>query len=176
MANAYHNLAGWLRDVRSIYGDRNDLADSYYWTLHDLIVELFPALAVVDGDDESAAEELESADDDDDVEDFGPGDSSLPGPNGGGARARREHPLGGSARMADAVPRESRGEARNRTAGDPADVARPGCGVKRVATVEVPMDVQRNRAAPAARAAPARSARTTRASSTSKGGKRRGKK
>jgi len=137
--NAYHNLAGWLRDVRSVLGDRTELADSYYWQLRDLLEEVLELV----GDDVSDSDALEPEDADDDVVVQRPRDSGDAGAQRGGARARRQHPLGGAARMANLLPRDVQEEGRQRrsrtaalaAAGQPLTAA----AVKRVETVQVPL-------------------------------------
>lgn len=109
--NAYHNLAGWLRDVRSVLGDRTELADSYYYQLRDLLEEVLELIGESDGDedegdigaDESDAEDVESTDADVDLEVQRSRDSGNAGTVHRRSRTRSVRKVGGSARVADAV-------------------------------------------------------------------------
>lgn len=173
MANAYHNLGGWLRDVRSVLGDRTELADSYYWQLRDLLEE---ALQLCERrDDVTVAEDLEPTDDDMELADEQPGGRVQDGAPRGRPRESSASALGGSARMADALPRHVQA-ARERGEGWTPPVARAGLGVMRIdakaAVVPDGFVPTGNRAV--ARPAPKR----TRASKPSRGskGRARGKK
>jgi len=117
--NAYHNLAGWLRDVRSVLGDRTELADSYYWQLRDLLEE---ALDLIEEDDDdggeqsTTSEEVESEDAALDVAVQRSRDSRNAGSLGVAARESRKRPLGWAPALADESPRSRRGKQGN-TAG-----------------------------------------------------------
>jgi len=142
MANAYYNLAGWLRDVRSVLGDRTELADSYYWQLRDLVEEV---LELVDGADESAPDESEPEDAQDELVESDPGGRVVPRPAGRRPRAGSKLQLGGSAPVGDPPARDVQ-EVRRRGNGDTVTMARTGgepgqcAGVKRVATVEMSLE------------------------------------
>jgi len=141
--NAYHNLAGWLRDVRGVLnaGPRDDLAATYHDQMVDLLTELMTesiedvveakqlALPGV-GPDESDSEDMESEDADLDaavqrprVSSLARKDPSRPLPSGKGK-------MGGAAGMADPLPRDVQAERSSRRS-RPAPVARTGGGVKR---------------------------------------------
>lgn len=112
--NAYHNLAGFLRDLRAVLTDirqartpDNPLSGTYSVQLYDLLAELDEVFD--DGesegiDDESDADDLESADADDGVADAGPGDSGSPGAHGGRLVSRRMRALGRAAGVELPVP------------------------------------------------------------------------
>jgi len=132
--NAYHNLAGWLRDVRAVLGDRTELADSYYYQLRDLLEE---ALDLV-GDDVSDSEELEPQDADTDVEVLGPGDGGSPRTERGRTDPREHNAMGRAPGMGDPLPR-AREETRRRSRSGAPPVAGAGQRVKRVESIEVPL-------------------------------------
>lgn len=170
--NAYHNLAGWLRDAKAVLGDRNDLADLYYGELDSIIVRIVGEYldAWLDehlgGDDEPDPEELEPEDADADVPVQRLRDGGELGEDARRTRTRSDRTMGGAARVADPLPRDLRQPTGNVTGGDAAAVAGARCGLKakRVATVEVSL-AEANKRTP----------RPTRASSRSrskKGGKR----
>lgn len=115
MANAYYNLAGWLRDVRACLNGTDDLGRTYRAQLEDLLDEL--------GGDESTSDELESEDADADLDSAGPGDSGDAGPVSSGPGSRSQAPLGGPAWMADLLSRVMRLEA-GQPASDAPAVAR----------------------------------------------------
>lgn len=175
--NAYHNLAGWLRDVRSVLGDRTELADSYYWQLRDLVEEVLELV----GDDEPDAEELESEDADTDVADIGQGDGSEPRSDGRRARPRSAAAVGGSPGMGDVLPRVRGEQSSQRTAGDAARVAGTGTYVRErrngwIATgvVEKPLELNKPTTASSRGGSSTRKSRTQRGSSKKAG--RRAKK
>jgi len=136
MSNQYYNLMGWLRDVRGVLGGHDERSESYRVQLLDIVEELTVAVGI-DGfeyddvrDDESVSEELEPPDADDDLVVQRPGV---------GRRARAERRLvgpsrvdkvGGSAGMADEVPRDVPAEGKRRR-GRAAPVARARGGVSR---------------------------------------------
>jgi len=135
--NAYHNLAGWLRDLRAVLNDRAsyDLADSYYWQLADLLSEMLDDVernteVFGDGLDESDAEELEPSDDDVDVVDERPRDSGNAGSVHRRSRTRSVRKVGGSAGMADTLPRDVQAKG-SRSRSRPAPVAGAGKRVTR---------------------------------------------
>lgn len=176
--NAYHNLAGWLRDVGAILNDRTDLAISYRWRIIDLLHELLELEAAEypdedsdgDGADVTVSEELELEDGDDDVPVRRSRDGGATGTDTTATRTGRSRAVGRTAGMADEVPRDLRRslEARSVPGGDTPSVARAGAGVKRSATVEMTLAERE------AIAAKARAARVPRGTSrrTKKGGKR----
>jgi len=133
MANQYHNLGGWLRDVRNVLGDEGyPLADSYYWDLRATLQELLGAL-------DDVTEDLEPPHGDDELEVLGPGDSSDAGPERARPRERSSHRVRGTGGMGRGLPREGDPgpeRLRSRLAG----LAAPGEGLKpkRQATIEVP--------------------------------------
>jgi len=140
MPNAYHNLAGWLRDVKSVLTDEGyPLADSYYWELRAVLEQLLdnvPTETVdgdesdIIGDDESDADDVESEDGLADVVVQRPGDRGDASTVRRGPAARRTRKVGGAAGVADPLPRPVPEEGRSRR-GRTAGVARAGGGVKR---------------------------------------------
>jgi len=135
--NAYHNLAGWLRDLRAVLNDRAsyDLADSYYWQLCDLLTEMLDDLECNDaieglGPDESDADDLESTDADVDVVVQRSRDSGDAGSVHRRSRTRSVRKVGGSAGMADTLPRDVQASGRSRR-GRAAPVAGAGKRVTR---------------------------------------------
>lgn len=168
--NAYHNLAGWLRDVRAVLGDRTELADSYYWQLRDLVEEILPELESEDDDggDVTDAEELLGEDADDDVAVLGPRDGLNARAIGTATRAGRARNMGGSPGLGDASPRSVRGEARRQPAGDTALVAGAGC--QRVAKAVTSADASGKMRPVETRSVP-RGTQSTPASLTSKAGR-----
>jgi len=163
MANQYHNLGGWLRDLRNVLGDEGyPLADSYYWELRQLLQELLGELG---GDDVTDAEDLEPSDGDDDVDLAGPADGADPGTERSGARSRRSNGVRGPARVDELLPRESGQPLSRGVRSDPVRVARavePVNGIIRTATRTMPIVLNKPKAAPPV------------PRGTRKGGKRRG--
>jgi len=140
MANQYHNLGGWLRDVRNVLGDGGyPLADSYYWELRQLIQELLADL----GDDVSDAEDLEPSDGDDDVEVLRSHRSGAASSDGSRAGARSEVAMGGAARVGQPLSRAVRPAKQSGVRSDTADVAGAAFGTKRLKTIEVPLPLNK---------------------------------
>jgi len=130
----YHNLAGWLRDVRACLNNLrdSDRAGTNLATLHDLLQEVLEMFDDSGSDhDEPDADELVGEDDLDDVDVPGPGDSRGPG-----ALRRRDAPrrvlsVGRFASVGDVLPRDGKEEGSSRRS-RPAPVARASKGrVKR---------------------------------------------
>jgi len=134
--NAYHNLAGWLRDLRAVLNDRASyqLADSYYWQLADLLTEMFDDIGDANegdiGDDEPDADDLESTDADVDVVVQRARDSGDAGSVHRRSRTRSVRKVGGSAGMADTLPRDVQAK-RSRGRSGPAPLAGARKGVTR---------------------------------------------
>jgi len=135
--NAYHNLAGWLRDLRAVLNDRAsyDLADSYYWQLADLLTEMLDDVernteVFGHGLDESDADDLESTDADVDVAVRRTRDGGEPGSVHRRSRTRSVRKVGGSAGMADTLPRDVQAKG-SRRRGGPAPLAGARKGVTR---------------------------------------------
>lgn len=128
--NAYHNLAGFLRDLRAILNDRASyqLADSYYWQLCDLLTEMMADVDIGDDDesdigaDEPDAEDLVAEDAPPHVDMRRSGDGSLPRTNRRGPESRGLRKVGGAARVEDVLPRPVQ-EARKGSKRKPAPVA-----------------------------------------------------
>jgi len=108
--NAYHNLAGWLRDVKAALADAqsgnvNPMSGAYLAQLNDLSADvalMFDDEESVDvddddGDDEPDADELEPADADDGVVVQRPRVSS-------GTRSHGGRPVSGSMRALGRAP------------------------------------------------------------------------
>jgi len=134
--NAYHNLAGWLRDLRAVLNDRASyqLADSYYWQLADLLTEMFDDIGDANegdiGDDEPDADDLESTDADVDVVVQRARDSGDAGSVHRRPRTRSVRKVGGSAGVADTLPRDVQTK-RSRSRSRPAPLAGARKGVTR---------------------------------------------
>jgi len=180
--NAYHNLAGWLRDVRAVLGDRTELADSYYWQLNDLLREALQLLEPEDDTDEDPTEGDESTDvelthDNDVVAVRGQGHGRPPrshdrDAHDGSARLVRRTPT-----VAESLPRGSQVEQQRNGVRSTVPVAATGsgCGVARVE----PVRVQRNPdplVPLESRSVPRGTQQATPANSTSRAGRARVKK
>jgi len=146
--NAYHNLAGWLRDTRAVlnHGDRDDLGATYLDQLCDLLLELTMGaigdeverqLSLRDegdlgGLDESDAEDLESEDADDDVARGVSRGRSGAGVVRATAAPRSLRTVGGAPGMGDPLPRNLQEEGKPGR-GRPAPVAGTKSGLKKKA-------------------------------------------
>jgi len=130
--NAYHNLAGWLRDVRAVlnHGDRDDLGATYLAQVCDLLTEL--TMGVIgdeverqlellgNGADEPDAEDVESPDADDDVVVQRSGNGSRPGEIVMRSIPGRKRTMGGAAGVADTLPRDVQKSGRGSASRTPA--------------------------------------------------------
>jgi len=144
--NAYHNLAGWLRDARAVlnHGDRDDLGATYLAQLCDLTVELVMgaigdeverqlALPGYDsGPDESDADELESEDGDDGMDDIDTRGRSRASVKRTAAPSRSLRTVGGSPGLGDSLPRNVSEEGKPGRS-RPAPVAGTKSGLKKKA-------------------------------------------
>jgi len=131
--NAYHNLSGWLRDVRACLDDLrdSDRAGTNLAMLNDLLQEVMEMFDDYrSDDDEPEADELVGEDAYDDVDVPGPRDSGGPGTVRRRDAPRRVVPVGRLTSVGDVLPRnlpEEGGSGRS----DAARVARTKKGVKR---------------------------------------------
>lgn len=137
--NAYHNLAGWLRDVKAVLNEGNDLANTYRQHLLDLVAELVPPECYsgeeaedeeqdADADGESSADELE--DGDDEVAVRQPGVSRITGAKRRAVGGGSADVVGRLASVASSVPPDVQEGGRRRGGGAQA-VARAGKRVSR---------------------------------------------
>jgi len=127
--NERYNLSGWLRDVRSCLDSPDDRGLTMLTQLKDLLEE------VVDGGDECIddgpdADELEPEDADDDVVMRQPGVGVRARAERRRLGAGRQGNVGGSAPVADVLPRDVP-EARKRSTGRSTPVARAKPAVKK---------------------------------------------